>query len=137
MLLRNLDTDVGHCNGTRLVVTELGEHTIKAKVITGRAAGDLVFIPRIDLITESGLPFQLKRRQFPIKVAFAMTIDKSQWQTLDRVGTYLPNPVFSHGQLCMSLFREYGAQLTSKYLLKILNIRESYYLAVIASCPFC
>ncbi|UYV73040.1 hypothetical protein LAZ67_10001648 [Cordylochernes scorpioides] len=34
--------------------------------------------------------------QFPVKLAFAMTINKSQDQTLEMVGIYLPEPVFSH-----------------------------------------
>jgi ATP-dependent exoDNAse (exonuclease V) alpha subunit len=48
--------------------------------------------------TDSDLPFKLKRLQFPVLLAFAMTIDKSQGQTLKKVGIYLPKPVFSHGQ---------------------------------------
>jgi hypothetical protein len=38
-----------------------------------------VFLPRLTLMpSDSGLPFQIKRRQFPIRPAFAMTINKSQ-----------------------------------------------------------
>ena len=43
---------------------------------------------------EHDLPVTLKRLQFPVLLAFAMTINKSQGQTFDRVGIYLPEPVF-------------------------------------------
>lgn len=49
--------------------------------------------------TDSTWPFRFKRRQFPVKVCFGMTINKSQGQTFNHVCAYLPKPVFTHGQL--------------------------------------
>jgi ATP-dependent exoDNAse (exonuclease V) alpha subunit len=46
-----------------------------------------------------------KRRQFPVRPAFAMTINKSQGQTPENVGLYIPAPVFIYGQLYVALSR--------------------------------
>ena len=79
-----------------------------------------IFIPRITLTTSNlDLPFVLKRRQFPVRPAFAMTINKAQGQTMSCVGIYLPNPVFSHGQLYVACSR-----VTSRKSLKVLVVRS-------------
>jgi Helicase len=51
------------------------------------------------------LPVTIQREQFPIIPAFAMTINKSQGQTIDRVGIYLNDVVFAHGQLYVACSR--------------------------------
>ena len=65
-----------------------------------------MFIPRISITpSDADLPFKLIRRQFPIRLAFAMSINKAQGQTIPNMGLYLPKPVFTHGQLYVALSR--------------------------------
>ena len=116
MLLRNLDPANGHCNGTRYHIVNLHDHIIEAKVAYGAHAGKKLYIPRIPLKpTDFTYPFEMKRRQFPIKPAFAMTANKSQGQTLKRIGIYLSREMFSHGQNYVS-----QSHVTSKSDLKIM-----------------
>ncbi|SGY56765.1 BQ5605_C006g04169 [Microbotryum silenes-dioicae] len=84
MLLRNLDPAAGLCNGTRLLLTRLHTRVLEAIILTGDHAGQPVLLPRITLKKGSSaeLPFTLHRTQFPIRLAMAMTINKSQGQSL-------------------------------------------------------
>ena len=46
-----------------------------------------------------------RRAHVQVRVAFAMTINKAQGQTLRRVGVFLPEPCFTHGQLYVAASR--------------------------------
>jgi hypothetical protein len=114
ILLRNLDPSNGLCNGTRLIIKAFQDNAIDAEIIGGQHAGKRVFLPRIPLYPSEDdiLPFKFKRKQFPIRLSFAMTINKAQGQTIPNVGIYLPEPVFSHGQLYVALSRGVSKKTT-------------------------
>jgi ATP-dependent exoDNAse (exonuclease V) alpha subunit len=61
-------------------------------------------------------PFVLRRRQFLVRVAFAITINKSQGQTFNNPRVYLSSPLYSHGQLYVVISR-----VTSSANIKIFN----------------
>ncbi|CAN1823228.1 ATP-dependent DNA helicase PIF1 [Linum perenne] len=104
ILLRNLDQTIGLCNGTRMVIRTLGTWFIEVEILTGTHVGERVYLPR---------------RQYPIALSFAMTINKSQGQTLHSVGLCLKRQVFTHGQLYIALSR-----VTRKSGLKIVSCNE-------------
>ena len=90
IVIRNLFPKQGICNGTRLVVTKLGKNFILGKILTGSHKGEEVFIPRVILSSgDSDFDFTLLRRQFPVRLVFALSINKSQGQSLAFIGADL------------------------------------------------
>ncbi|CAD6208527.1 GSCOCG00010529001-RA-CDS, partial [Cotesia congregata] len=87
IMLRNLNQPK-LCNGTRLAVKKLMNNLIEATIITGKFKDEDVLIPRIPMIP-TDLSFQFKRIQFPVRLAFAMTINESQGQSLEVCGINL------------------------------------------------
>ena len=108
ILLRNLCPTKGLCNGTRMVLVRMSRRILEVKLLGGEHDGQLALIPRITLAPaegQTGFAFILKRRQFPVRLAFALTINKAQGQSVEHVGIDLRIPVFSHGQLYVALSR--------------------------------
>ncbi|XP_058122816.1 ATP-dependent DNA helicase PIF1-like [Anopheles coustani] len=77
LLLRNLNTERGLCNGTQLQIVSLRPHCLHARILTGKWQVEDVSLPRIFCDSnDATLPFQIRRKQFPVQVCFAMTINK-------------------------------------------------------------
>lgn len=98
MMQRNLDPSNGLCNGTRFICRWFDKNAIHAEIITGEYAKE-VFIPRIQISApgNEGYPFKFIRKQFPIRLCFAMMINRAQGKTIPTIGLYLPQHVFSYG----------------------------------------
>uniref|UniRef100_A0A0L8GN26 ATP-dependent DNA helicase n=1 Tax=Octopus bimaculoides TaxID=37653 RepID=A0A0L8GN26_OCTBM len=105
MLIRNLLLPK-QCNGTCLVVKSLMPHLIEATIVTECGRGENAFISRMHLyLSGSDIPFHFRSSQFPVRPCFAMSINKSQGQTLSVAGIHLGEPCFSHGQLYVACSR--------------------------------
>ena len=117
MILRNLDPTNGLCNGSRAIIINMTQRVLQVRLLTGDFDGQEMLIPRTSLNStqDQDFPFILTRRQFPICLAFAMTINKSQGQSMKHVGIDLRVPPFTHGQLYVALSR-----CTSKSRIKVL-----------------
>lgn len=116
MLLWNIDSSLGLYNGTQLIITKMERYVLKGKIISDSNVGEKIFITRLSLnSSDKILPFKFQHWQFPLTVSFAMTINKSQGQSLKHVGVYLTQSIFSHGKLYVAL-----CKVTSRICLKIL-----------------
>jgi len=105
-MLRNFNSNIGLCNGMWTICLAFARHIIDAEIVSGTYTDRRVFITRIELTpSDSGLPFTLRCRQFPVRLCYCMTMNKAQSQTLVNIGLYLPQSVFTHGQLYVGLSR--------------------------------
>ncbi len=110
VLLRSLGSTLDI--GTRLLVTGVPSvFCIEAQVMTGPEQGERILIPRLDLtpLVRQNYGFTLRRRQFPVRPAFAMTVQEAAGQSFEKIGLYLPIPKFSHAMLCEALSRVGGS----------------------------
>ena len=114
MVMRNIDPPY-LMNGTICEVLEVRTNVVRLRVKDGPHKGFDAFLPRIGLYSrEAESPVIFKRLQFPIRCCMAMTINKAQGQTFDKVFVHLEDPVFTHGMFYVALSR-----VTAKENLKL------------------
>ena len=103
---------LGVFNGTRMIVLSVVNSSATGApayiVCAAWKSGKFreVLIPRAKIVSEADVPFSWMRQQFPLQLCFAMTINKSQGQTMkSRVGVVLTSGVWTHGMLYVALGR--------------------------------
>ncbi|KAL3075367.1 hypothetical protein niasHT_033597 [Heterodera trifolii] len=112
MVTRNISLEEGLCNGTRVQVMELFDNIIRCRILTGTHVGNehdihaARFVFGGDPKAPHEGPIKCERIQYPLRPGSVMTINKSQGQTLARVGVLLDtSQCFAHGQLYVALSR--------------------------------
>jgi hypothetical protein len=90
MLMANLDPQRGLRNGARMILLKASHRCLEVRLSGGEFDGQCQLIYQYSLSTADDLPFRLTRKQFPVRLAFAMNIYKSQGLSFEHVGIVLP-----------------------------------------------
>ncbi len=94
------------CNGTRVIYHRRIGKCLEIEISSGVHKGEFHYVPRLVLsFSNATLPFTLRRIQFPLMPCWAMTVHKSQGQTMDKVGIYFTHPTWAHGLLYVAVSR--------------------------------
>jgi ATP-dependent DNA helicase PIF1 len=101
IIIKNISIEQGIVNGSRGIVTELEPEFIKIKFVNGKE----LEIKKSSWKIEE-LNYFIVKNQFPVKLAYALTIHKSQGTTIDFVETNIScTSIFEYGQVYTVLSR--------------------------------
>jgi ATP-dependent DNA helicase PIF1 len=102
-LHRNIDVTKGLTNGAKLIVLQIGIYILRVKIVSTGLEAD---IPRMKLSAKASNGIEFERLQFPVKLAYAITSNRSQGQTFtNKVIIDCRSPSFAHGQLYVACTR--------------------------------
>ena len=89
MLVRNINFSEGLVNGQKCILHAISPNSrvIQAELLTEESPHPIVFIPRINFTAQVGRKgISFSRVQYPLRAAYSMSINKSQGQSLSKVG---------------------------------------------------
>ena len=104
-IMRNLNKKEGLTNNTRVRIMYIGKNFVR--VCTLNKYPKFFNIPRIrfNVNLPYGKSFTMCRLQFPLRLAYSMTYNKSQGQELNKCLVDITSPPFVHGHLYVALSR--------------------------------
>lgn len=108
MLVRNINVPAGLCNSTRVVVCHNSRREVLVRVLGAKDNDPDQYAsnPQVTLYSKPEVAsYRFRRKQFPFRPSFAMTINKAQVQSLRLIGIDMRNPAFAHGQCYVAFSR--------------------------------
>ena len=106
ILLRHVDKKAGLTNNKRVRIVKITKYRILIASV-GDEVPITASLPRFrfNIKLPFGKSFKMQRTQFPLRLAYAVTINKAQGQQYDRIIVDITKAPFSHGHLYVALSR--------------------------------
>jgi hypothetical protein len=104
LITRALSIEDGFATNTRVIITDINRYAIRVQTLNTKKT---FIVPRIHFKVKlpMGKSFTMIRRQFPLKLAYSMTVNKAQGQEFEKVVLDLTKACFTHGHLYVGLSR--------------------------------